>query len=66
MTMPYERKTAVLRTEMFLMSLCNPKQTPRVPSSVRQEARRLLKHYPTKLNMDQAGEQAPGVFGEDA
>jgi len=58
MTMPYERKNSVIRTEQFLISLCDPKQTPRVPSAVRQEARRLLKHYPTEYHIDK-------IFGED-
>ena len=57
MTMPYERKNSVIRTEQFLISLCDPKQTPRVPSAVRQEARRLLKHYPTEYHVDQ-------IFGD--
>jgi len=64
-TIPSERKSAVLRTEKFLVSLCDPKQTPRVPSAVREEARRLLKHYPSGFHMDQASEQAPEVFGDN-
>ena len=58
MTLPKERKNAVLRTEKFLVSLCDPKQTPRVPSSVRTKARRLLKHYPTEYHVDQ-------IFGDN-
>lgn len=58
MTIPSERKSAVLRTEKFLLSLCDPKQTPRVPSEVRAEARRLLKHYPTEYHVEE-------IFGED-
>lgn len=63
MTMPYERKNAVIRTEDFLVRLMDPKQTPRVPASIRKEARGLLKHYPTSYNMEMAAEQAPKVFG---
>ena len=58
MTMLYERKNAVLKTEQFLISLCDPKQTLRVPSAVRTEARRLLKHYPTEYYVDQ-------IFGDN-
>ena len=58
MTLPRERKNAVLRTEEFLVSLCDPKQTPRVPSAVRREARRLLKHYPTEYHVDK-------IFGDE-
>lgn len=64
MTLPYERKNAVTRTEDFLLKLCDPKQTPRVPADIRREARGLLKHYPTSYYLEQAAEQAPDVFGD--
>lgn len=64
MTLPYERKNTVTRTEDFLVRLCDPKQTPRVPSEIRKEARGLLKHYPTSYYMELAAEQAPKVFGD--
>lgn len=51
MTTPDERTKAVLRVERFLMDLRNPKKYPRVPKSVREEASRLLKHYPTQYSM---------------
>lgn len=51
MTIPSERTNAVLRVERFLMDLRNPKKYPRVPKAVRQEASRLLRHYPTQYNM---------------
>ena len=51
MTLPIERTNAVLNVERFLMDLCNPKKTKRVPSEVRDRARSLLKHYPRKFDM---------------
>ena len=51
MTLPIERTNAVLNVERFLMDLCIPKKTPRVPSEVRRQARSLLKHYPRKFDM---------------
>ena len=51
MTMPFERTNAVLNVERFLMDLRNPKKYPRIPSEVRKEASRLLKHYPTQFDM---------------
>jgi len=51
MTLPIERTNAVLNTEKFLLKLCIPNQSPRVPKAIREEARRLLKHYPSKYNM---------------
>jgi hypothetical protein len=51
MTLPFERTNAVLRVERFLMDLRDPKKYPRIPKAVRQEASRLLKHYPTQYDM---------------
>lgn len=51
MTLPDERTRAVLQVERFLMDLRDPKKYPRVPKAVRQEASRLLRHYPSKYNM---------------
>jgi len=51
MTLPIERTNAVLRVERFLMDLRDPKKYPRVPRAVREEAQRLLRHYPSQYNM---------------
>jgi len=53
MTVPNERKAAVMNTEKFLLRLMDPKQTPRVPKAIRQEARGLLKHYPTEYYVEE-------------
>lgn len=63
MTLPYERKLAVDRTREFLYDLMDPKKTPRVPKSVREDARRCLKHFPLKYEMERAAEEAPSIFG---
>jgi len=57
MTLPVERTNAVLRTERFLIDLLDPKKTPRVPRAVRQEAGRLLKHYPSQYDMEEMEER---------
>lgn len=51
MTLPDERTRAVLQVERFLMDLRNPKKYPRVPRAVREEAHRLLRHYPSQYDM---------------
>jgi len=63
MTLPYERKNAVVNTERFLLDLSNPRITKRIPKEIRDRARSLLRHYPTDLYMEMAAEQAPDVFG---
>lgn len=51
MTLPSERTNAVLRAERFLIDLRDPKKYPRVPKAVREEAHRLLRHYPSQYHM---------------
>lgn len=64
MTLPNERRMAIIRTEDFLLSLLDPKKTPGVPKAIREEARRCLRHFPSKYYMDRASELAPTIFGE--
>jgi hypothetical protein len=52
MTVPIERTNAVIRTQKFLLDLLDPKKTPRVPRLIRQDARNLLRHYPSEFEMN--------------
>lgn len=61
MTVPVERTNAVIWTESFLIDLLDPKKTPRVPKSIRDQARRLLRHYPSKFEMDIIADREDGV-----
>lgn len=54
MTMPHQRSKAVIEAGAFLTKL---KQDARLPESVRLEARRLLKHYPSYMQVVMAGQQ---------
>jgi hypothetical protein len=74
MTVPVERTNAVIRTQKFLFDLLDPKITPRVPLSVRKEARNLLRHYPTEFEMNMIADREDGmevaafsmkIFGKD-
>jgi hypothetical protein len=65
MTLPYERNRSVIQAEQFLLDLCDPKKTPRVPKRIRAQARSLLRHYPTNYHMKEASEMAPSVFSSD-
>lgn len=64
MTLPDERYRAVIQTRRFLLDLCNPQHTPRVPKNIRQHARAMLRHYPDDWNMEEAAKAAPDVFME--
>jgi len=63
-TLPYERKNAVKRTEKFLTDLLDPKVTPRVPKEIRKQASSCLRHYPREYDMEMASEEAPSIFGD--
>jgi len=61
-TLPDERYRAVLAAQNFLTRLMDPKMTPRVPKEIRQQARNVLRHYPSPWDMDRVSEKAPDVF----
>lgn len=46
MSLPQEEWRAIANVRRFLYDLLDPKKTPRVPTAIRQEARRVCKHYP--------------------
>lgn len=52
MTVPYQRRFAVMNARQFLRDLLDPKTTPHVPRYVRMRAGGLLKHYPSEFDMD--------------
>ena len=61
MTLPDERYRAVVQTQRFLLRLLT---TPRVPKAVKDEARSMLRHYPSDYDMNRAAASAPEVFQE--
>ena len=61
MTLPDERYRAVMQTIQFLTDICN---TPRVPKVIKQQARSLLRHYPSAWDMKRAAENCPDLFQE--
>ena len=65
MTLPDERYRAIKWTEEFLKDLCDRSKTPRVPKAVRQQASRLLRHYPSKWDLDRMAEKAPNIVVEN-
>lgn len=55
MTLPDERRRAILRGRNLLLDLITPSKTPGVPAAVRQEAMSILKHYPTQHDITLSG-----------
>jgi hypothetical protein len=62
-TTPFERTRAVIQTYELLKRLHDPKETPRVPRWLRDEAEALLRHYPNYANIELAHKALPNSFG---
>lgn len=62
MTMPHERTRSVLQTRDFLVELSRDKS---LPEKIQHDAKFLLRHYPLKTDLEQAGllEEQPERFG---
>ena len=62
MTLPDERYRAIQQTGDWLLQIAaHPKNTPGVPKRIREEARRLLRHYPGSWDLQQLELAAPHV-----
>ena len=64
MTLPDERYRAVVQTRRFLLDLCNPQHTPKVPKIIRETARSMLRHYPSDWDMKRVSDDCPEIFCE--
>jgi len=53
MTLPQQEHNSLLATREFLIDLMNSEKIADVPEKVRLSARALLKHYPSKLSLDE-------------
>ena len=62
MTLPDERYRAVRMAERFMQDLLDPSKTPRVPKSIRAQARSVLRHYPSSYDLDRAAQASPEIF----
>jgi len=63
MTLPDERYRSVKYAAEFLSRLAGG-EYPRVPKAVREEARSILRHYPSQWDMQRTARMAPDVFQE--
>lgn len=62
MTLPDERYRALKWAEQFMQDLCDPSKTPRVPKSVRAQARSVLRHYPGEYYLEEMARRAPDII----
>jgi hypothetical protein len=62
MTLPDERYRAVRMARQFLLDLCSPEKTPKVPAIIRNQAKGILRHYPSDYEMDRVSDASPDIF----
>jgi hypothetical protein len=62
MTLPFERTRSLVNTRSFLLSLLDPKKTPKIPKEIRTRARSLLKHFPSPLDLEQITEKCTNIL----
>ena len=62
MTTPYERTRTVIQTREFLQWMLKADQSD-ASEKVKQEARRLLRHYPSDADLRDAERAVPDVWG---
>jgi hypothetical protein len=65
MTLPDERYRALKWAETFLQDLLDPSKTPRVPKSIRGQARAVLRHYPGSYYIDEIARRAPDIIAPE-
>lgn len=63
MTIPFERTRALIQTYQLLNRLQDPRETPRVPRWLREEARTLLRHFPNYAAIEMAHKALPHLYG---
>ena len=64
MTLPVERTRSVQYAADFLLRLAQPAFTKRVPKAVRDEARHILRHFPSAYDLVELARRAPDRWGK--
>lgn len=54
MTLPHERTQSIRYAKEFLIDLSHHSKTKRIPSEIRQRARRILRHWPFDFELEDA------------
>ena len=62
MTLPDERYRAVMWAKKFLLDIANRRSG--LSEDMKQEARSILRHFPSEFDLNQAAQKAPEVFAE--
>lgn len=65
MTIPSERYRALLQGKELIESLCSSSQTPRVPKHIREQAHRVLRHYPSEWEFQEMADACPDLLDKE-
>ncbi len=65
MTIPSERYRALLWGKELIESLCSSSQTPRVPKHIREQAHRVLRHYPSEWEFQKMADACPDLLDKE-
>ena len=64
MTMPDEMFNSLRNARHFMLTLMDPKQTPKVPKEIRKRARDRLKHFPSEYEIKQLEQMHETMSGD--
>jgi hypothetical protein len=53
MTIPIEELYSLRNTREFLLDLTDPQKTPRIQMRIRNQAKTLLRHYPSNIRLEE-------------
>jgi hypothetical protein len=53
MTIPIEELYSLRNTREFLLDLIDPQKTPRIQMRIRNQAKTLLRHYPSTIRLEE-------------
>jgi hypothetical protein len=53
MTIPIEELYSLRNTREFLLDLTDPQKTPRIQMRIRNQAKTLLRHYPSAIRLEE-------------
>jgi hypothetical protein len=62
MTLPDERYRAVMMAKKFLLDIMHTRSG--LSAEIKNEARSILRHFPSEYDLDMAAEKAPHVFAK--
>ncbi len=64
MTLPFERKNALIKTREFLLDMYDPKKRPKTVRELKLRLRACLKHFPSSNEIERLAKKCPEILGD--